>query len=67
MPSISPGTSGMTQMASGVSPMDTPAVLSDDLVELRRRLIDRPLQVPELGVMKPSSSAAPSSEGWIRF
>jgi hypothetical protein len=64
---MGPGTAGMTQMASGVSPMESPAVMTDDLVELRRRLIDRPLQVPDLSVAKPSGSHAPSSEGWIRF
>lgn len=67
VPSVSPGTAGMTQMASGVNPMESPDVVTDDLVELRRRLIDRPLEVPELGVMKPTRSLAASSEGWIRF
>jgi hypothetical protein len=47
--------------------METPAVVTDDLVELRRRLIDRPLQVPGLGLMKPSHPNHSNSEGWIRF
>jgi hypothetical protein len=58
-------TSGMTKMASDMpAPQDTG---DDDLTELRRRLIDRPLQVPELGQLKPANSPHPNRDGWIRF
>ncbi len=57
----------MTQMASGGT-MPAPAETeTDDLVELRRRLIDRPLQVPELGQLKPAASPRSKRDGWIRF
>jgi len=60
-------TAGMTQMASGGA-MPAPAETeTDDLVELRRRLIDRPLQVPELGQLKPAASPRSKRDGWIRF
>jgi type IV secretory pathway ATPase VirB11/archaellum biosynthesis ATPase len=57
----------MTQMASGggmPAPSETEA---DDLVELRHRLTDRPLQVPELGELKPAKSPRSGKDGWIRF
>lgn len=59
-------TSGMTQMASGTADPDAPAADSDDLSELRRRLTDRPLQVPDLGELKSSRSRS-SRDGWVRF
>ena len=59
-------TSSMTQMAS--SPMTSPPVeTKDDLAELRHRLTDRPLQVPELGQLKPASTSGAKRDGWIRF
>jgi hypothetical protein len=61
------GTAGMTQMASGVTEAPAPTDAHDDLVELRRRLLDRPLNVPELGALKPVSSPQPGRDGWIRF
>lgn len=62
-------TSGMTQMASGSSTMPTdPAPEDDDLAELRRRLSDRPLQIPELGEPQPTTSSRRAArDGWIRF
>jgi putative zinc finger protein len=61
-----PESSGMTQMASG-SPMPTaPATSSDDLESLRRRLSDRPLQVPQLGRLKTGDRRS-GQDGWIRF
>jgi len=70
-PDQDPGmdTAGMTQMASG-SGMGMPAAQEpedDDLTELRQRLIDRPLQVPELGQLKPATASPSSRDGWIRF
>lgn len=66
-PDASSDTSGMTQMASGgaMPPPQEPA--DNDLVELRRRLTDRPLQIPELGQLKPANSTLASHDGWIRF
>lgn len=61
------GTVGMTQMASGMTEAPSPAAASDDLVELRRRLLDRPLHVPELGELKPTRSSHADRDGWIRF
>jgi hypothetical protein len=55
----------MTQMVSGGMPAGQETG-DDDLTELRHRLIDRPLQVPELGQLKPATSHA-SRDGWIRF
>jgi hypothetical protein len=60
-------TAGMTQMASGSAESATTVSTADDLSELRRRLTDRPLHVPQLGEMKPSSSDRSNSSGWIRF
>jgi hypothetical protein len=70
-PDQDPGmdTADMTQMASR-SGMGMPASQEpedDDLTELRHRLIDRPLQVPELGQLKPASASPSSRDGWIRF
>jgi hypothetical protein len=62
-----PDTSGMTQMASSKAmppPQEPP---DNDLVELRRRLDDRPLQIPELGQLKPATPARSNHEGLIRF
>jgi hypothetical protein len=61
------GTSGMTQMASTVPPMETTTDSSDDLDQLRSRLIKRPLQVPDLGELRPSDDHRSNREGWIRF
>lgn len=61
------GTDGMTQMASGMTEPSAPAAAADDLVELRRRLLDRPLHVPELGELRPTSSSRAGRDGWIRF
>jgi len=60
-------TSGMTQMASGEAAVAPASSDSDDLAELRRRLTDRPLQVPELGALKPTGTPRPGQNGWIRF
>jgi hypothetical protein len=62
-----PPAAGMTQMASGT--MDpTPVVAGNDaLTELRRRLIERPLRVPELGELKPTGGDRAGKDGWIRF
>jgi hypothetical protein len=62
-----PDTDGMTQMASGMAEAPSPVAASDDLVELRRQLLERPLHVPELGALKPTSSSPASRDGWIRF
>jgi hypothetical protein len=60
-------TSSMQQMASMPSPAP-PVEEKDDLDALRHRLIDRPAQpAPELGQLKPASSRAMRSDGWIRF
>jgi hypothetical protein len=62
-------TATMTQMAYG-SGMGMPATQepeNDDLTELRHRLTDRPLQVPELGQLKPATASRSSRDGWIRF
>jgi hypothetical protein len=60
-------TDGMTQMASGMTDSAAPTTTTDDLVELRRSLLDRPLQVPELGRLKGASSSRAGRDGWIRF
>jgi len=57
----------MTQMASGDASTGAPATAADDLDELRRRLTDRPLQVPQLGELKPANPPRSTREGWIRF
>lgn len=62
-----PDTSGMTQMASGDPGSGAPATSSDDLDELRSRLTHRPLQVPQLGELKPANAPRSAREGWIRF
>jgi hypothetical protein len=65
-----PDTSSMVHMAYGPSgaPMAAPPPDSeDDLSALRQRLMDRPLQAPELGQVKPASSSGGSRDGWIRF
>lgn len=60
-------TNGMTLMASGGTMPPPPEAPSDDLTELRRRLDDRPLQIPELGQLKPASGSHANHDGWIRF
>jgi hypothetical protein len=60
-------TTGMTEMASGGAMPSSPASGDDDLAELRRRLLDRPLQIPELGEQKPTESRRSNRDGWIRF
>jgi hypothetical protein len=60
-------TTGMTQMASGAGMPASSEKEADDLAELRRRLTDRPLQVPDLGEVKPANSPRSSKDGWIRF
>jgi hypothetical protein len=60
-------TAAMTQMASGGAMPAPQETGNDDLAELRRRLTDRPLQVPELGQLKPATSTRSSRDGWIRF
>ena len=60
-------TAGMTQMASGDPSAATSVSTSDDLDELRHRLIARPLQAPQLGALKPTGTPRPGQSGWIRF
>jgi hypothetical protein len=60
-------TSQMMQMASGPADMTEPMPASDDLSELRRQLIDRPLQAPQLGELKHSDRSHTGRDGWIRF
>jgi hypothetical protein len=59
--------SGMTQMASGTTDPPPVVVGTDALTELRRRLIERPLRVPELGELKPTGGDRAGKDGWIRF
>jgi hypothetical protein len=61
-----PETSGMTQMASSAPMPTAPATSSDDLESLRRRLSDRPLQVPQLGQLKAGDRRS-GQDGWLRF
>ena len=63
----SSNTDGMTQMAFSTPMSAPPEEEKDDLAELRHRLTDRPLQVPELGQLKPTDSRAAHRDGWIRF
>jgi putative zinc finger protein len=60
-------TAGMTQMASGSGMPAAQETEDDDLAELRQRLIDRPLPVPELGQLKPANASHTNRDGWIRF
>lgn len=62
-----PDTVGMTQMASGGAMPAPQEPADDDLAQLRHRLNDRPLQIPELGQLKPASSSHAKQDGWIRF
>lgn len=60
-------TNGMTLMAQGPAIPTTPEPPDNDLVELRRRLEDRPVQIPELGQLKPATGTHANHDGWIRF
>jgi hypothetical protein len=57
----------MTKMALGGEMPSAPAAAEDDLAELRRRLNDRPLQIPDLGPQKSAGARRSNRDGWIRF
>jgi hypothetical protein len=62
-----PDTVEMMQMASSGAMPPQQESADDDLAELRHRLNDRPLQIPELGQLKPASPSHLKQDGWIRF
>jgi hypothetical protein len=60
-------TSNMQQMASSTPMTASPGEEKDDLDELRHRLTDRPLDVPQLGQLKAPTAGTTHRDGWIRF